>query len=718
MSVHRNDKGSSHGSHDSSHGRRQNKPLTEDEINSIIDNELEQSQLVKETKLATDVADAMDLYLGKPFGTEMDGRSHFVSRDVMDTIEWIMPVLMDIYTSTDTPVVIEPQNEEDVLGAAQETAFMSYVMNRQNPGFTIVHNFFKDCLMSKIGIVKNWWDETQESIEEEYENLTDAELDELLVDESVEVIQHTAIDEETKEETAELISNASHNVKIKRIKAEKQIRLENVPPEEFKIDRRAKSKADASMMAHITTKTVSDIIAMGITSRKTIERIATETGTSGESADQTILSAPFIARHREDSTDPKEFLSTRVDLGMRELVLEEVWIKIDQDNDGIAELRQIFRINKEILSNEAQDAFPFNFTSPILIPHKLIGLSVAELVADLQRIKSHLIRAMLDNINSANNGRFSVLEGAVNIEDLLTTRPLNIVRVRAQNALQRLDHPPLPPETFQMLGYLDQVREGRTGVNGVSQGLDEKIFGSNTPSSAVTQLMSAAQQRVQLIARVLAETGLREIYRDIHRLALTHVKAEQVFQLTGTFVTVKPDTWRSRRDFTVRVGTGHVNKEQKMFHLNLLTQDIQALISSGKENLVTDKNLYNLEKEKIMAAGFKNISDFITDPDRPGNEREPTADETAQQQQLDISIQIAQAELEIKNKAVAVKEAEVQIKAAELEIKQQDAQVSATRAEAEIQKLEHDKVIAELEVKLKQQELQLEKDQGRGVKIG
>lgn len=682
--------------------------LTEETLNAILDKELHDSVGMHEEKLAEDQGDAIDRYMGKKYGTEVDGRSHYVSRDVMDTIEWIMPTLMDIYYSTDTPVQIEPQNQSDIVQAQQETAYLSYVLNRKNPGFHIVHNFVKDGLLQKLGIVKHWWDESENAREEPYEQLTTAELEMLLSNEDVIVVEHTAFLD--GQETSDFIDDPSalHDVLITRVESHGQIKIENVPHEEFRIDRRATRKDNASYMGHVTIKTVSELIDMGF-DRDMIETLAMDAATNEGSEKNT--SPQHLARFHNDSTDPKEYIGTRTDLAMRELRLEEHYIRVDWNNDGIAEIRQVFRINKEIIENEEVPSFPFSFWSPLMMPHKLVGLSVVDLVEDLQKIKTHLTRAMIDNVNAANNGGWTVIQGMANLEDLMTTGPMRIVRQRVPDAVKRLDHPSLPPEAFQLLSYIDKVREERTGVNPLQQGMDEKVLGSNTAVGAVSQMMTAAMQRIQLIARVLAETGLKELFQSIHQLAQMHVGPGEVFRLHEQFIDVNPNEWVERIDFTVTVGTGHANKDQKLIHLNLLGQDIQNLVAGGGlGTLVSPQNLYNLMREKFQAAGFKDYSQFITDPSQV-EEQPPTEEEEMQKA-------ILLKEMELKEREAAREDAEVRIKVAEAQIKEGEARVSAAKAEAEIAQIRHEAAMREIELDLKQQELELEKQQGRGVKIG
>jgi len=676
--------------------------MTDREINVILDAEMRDSVGVEDDKLASDQGEAMDRYMGKLYGTEMDGRSQYVSRDVMDTVEWMMPTLMDIYYSTDEPVVIQPQGEDDIEAAEQETKYLAWLLNRRNDGFSIIHNFIKDGLINKIGVVKHWFDEDATVTEEVYEGLDDQELEALLSKSNVQVVEHTVFDAASGEELEDITGDVPllHDVRVAVESSKSKITLSNTAPENFRIARRGTSAKQAPYMSETQRVTVSDLISMGF-DREIIEGIARRKG--GMTDHDRTVSPQFLARFQNDSTDPRDFLSDRTDLANMELQLEEHYVKLDMDGDGIAEIRQIFRIGKDILSNEVWDSMPFTVWSPIMMPHKTVGLSLVDLVQDLQRIKTHLVRAMLDNVNFSNNGGFAIQEGMVNIDDLMTTRPLKIIREKVPNALRKLDTPNLPPEAFQMLQYIDTVREDRSGVSGLSKGQDDQALGSNTAAMSITQMMTAAQQRIQLIARVLAETGLREIYRAMHKLSLQHGDKETRFKLNGKFIQVDPTSWRTRDDFTVTVGTGFANKDQKMLHLNMLTQDTAQIVAAGGlGTLITPQNIYELQKAKYEAAGFKDFAKFITDPatQPPPQEEGPSAEE-----------QLAQLEAQVKIQ-------ELQIKQAKLQIEQQEAIFKQMESQARIQKMAHDAQIDVAELELKFQELDIEREQKRAVGIG
>ena len=441
------------------------------EFQGIVRNEIEQALGHYDTEYSQDRIDAMDYYLGEPFGNEQPDRSQVVSTEVSDTIEHIMPSLMRIFTQSDDYVRFVPHGPEDVAIAEQASDYCNWVINNDNRGFEIMHNWFKDALILKSGVVKFYWDEIIEVETEEYEGLNEDELTMLIADPEVKVVSR---DERTIGEDMEgpegiiIPAPIIYDVKIKRTKNSGNVRIENVPPEEFLIGNRAKSLDDANFVAHRSTMTVSDLVSMGY-ERDEVEQYAGYTDLD-ISEERTSRFEDLETSAVSDSNDPT----------MRNVLVTECYIRSDYDGDGVAEFRRVLTVGNgyHILENEEFDHIPFAMLSPILMPHRAIGRSVAELVMDVQLIKSTLMRQLLDNIYNTNNARVVAVEGQVNLDDLLTNRPGGIVRTRTAGAVQPLQVPEVSSSVFPALNYMDSVREQRTGISKQSMGLDAESLQS------------------------------------------------------------------------------------------------------------------------------------------------------------------------------------------------------------------------------------------------
>ena len=595
-------------------------------------------------KISAQRATAMSYYYGEPLGNEVEGRSSFVDSTVQDSIEWIKPSLMRVFASGDELVQFEPQGPEDVESAQQATDYVNYVLRRQNDGWSILYNWFTDALLQKNGIVKVWWEEYNGTQREEYKNLTEVELDKLLMDTEVEVIEHEAY--------TGYDGQMVHDIVIKRHQLDGKIVIENVPPEEFLINREAKSIQDARFVCHRVRKTLSEL-------REMYPDIDAE---ELKGADRFNLSwdAERWARHMNDNTGyPFDTNNTATEDAMKEYWLHESFIRTDYDGDGIAELRKVCTVGSTILANDEVDNIPFISLTPIKVPHKFFGLSIADLTIPLQQIKSVVTRNLLDNMYNQNFGRFAVLEGQANLDDLLTARPGGIVRVKSPQAVTPLATPPLEPYTFQMLEYIDNIRESRAGVARNAQGLDDKALTSHTTATAVNAVMTAAQSRVELIARQFAETGVKELMLRIYELLCKHMDRKRVVKLRNNWVEIDPSSWNDRMDATISVALGHGNKDQQVAQLMGLVQ----MASAQQGPMVSPANMYNLMSSLLKSMGYQNVNDFITPPDQ---QQPPQPDPMTQAQvnKLNTEAQVALGELEVKKQKVQneVKETELDAK--------------------------------------------------------
>ena len=237
-----------------------------------------------------------------------------------------------------------------------------------------------------------------------------------------------------------------------------------------------------------------------------------------------------------------------------------------------------------------------------------------------------------------------------------------------------------------MLEYLDGVRESRAGVSRMSQGLNENALTSHTTATAVNAVMGAANSRVELIARNFAETGVKDLMITIYELLHKNQDKQRVIMLRNEWVPVRPDVWNDKYDCTVSVALGQGNKDQQMAHLSQMLSFAGEAMKGGLQ-IVTEQNMYNLGASLVKAMGFQNVDDFLTDPSQiPPKQEGPSPEQQTQMM-------------------------ETQVKQKELEIKAAEMQIKAQKIQQEYQKLAVD-------ANLKQQEINLEREQNRAVAIG
>lgn len=643
--------------------------MSEDELTSIVSNEIQSAIGFHADEFEEERMRATDYYHGRAIGDEREGFSQVVSTDVHDSIEYLMPSIMRVFTETENYVEFTPRGPEDVQSAKQASQYCNWVINSANDGWTILHNFFKDALLYKLGVIKVHVEDKQQVDETEVEGVTFDDLQMLLDDDSVELVG------------TEMRDDGLYDVAIKRVTENKRIVLENVPPEEFLISTRAKSIDDARFVGHRTMMTMSDLIEMGV-DPDLLEEYASQV--------DPFVDQEIQQRHQEfdsgtdrNSLDPSQ--------AMVEVV--EAFMHVDYDGDGIAELRRLFTVGDgaHIIQNDPYDVKPFAVVSPILVPHRAIGRSVAELLFTTQVVKSQLQRQMLDNIYRLNNARLAYVDGQVNQDDILRNAPGSPIRMRAPGMVQEIKPQGLVQDSLAAINYIDHVREEKTGVSKAAQGLDADSLQSTT-AVAVNATISAAAGKVEMYVRTFAETGVKQLFRLILKRAMEFDIAPTVIRLRNEFVTMDPSTWKTEYDMTVNVGLGTGQTQEKMASLMAIAaKQEQILLQAGMDNPLVKPHQYAATLTKLVElAGFKDTQSYVARPEMVMQEMQMQQQAAAQQgpqmtpemMQAQAEVQMeqmkAQAQLDIERfKAQAKAELDRQIAEARLEIERYKAGVAS-----------------------------------------
>ncbi|HSQ91906.1 MAG TPA: hypothetical protein VLM19_07010, partial [Nitrospiraceae bacterium] len=300
------------------------------------------------------------------------------------------------------------------------------------------------------------------------------------------------------------------------------------------------------------------------------------------------------------------------DPSMKEFWVSDAYIEIDFDGDGVAELRHVIKIGTKVWLNEETDVVPFSCICPIILPHQFHGLSIADITADVQMTKSTLWRQMLNNLYLTNNPRSSVLEGQVNLDDLLTSRPGGVVRTRVPGAVTPLAVPFVAGESFPMLEYWDGVKENRTGVTRYNQGLDADSL--NKTAHGIQSILGQSLKRLEMVARIFAETGVKDLVRKVLHCVAKSGMQQMIVKLTNGYVAIDPKEWTNQYNITINVGLGTGNKDRMLQMLSMVGAKQLELKQTGRGYMISETNDYNLAVKLSEAAGFKNPELFFTDP--------------------------------------------------------------------------------------------------------
>jgi len=649
------------------------KKMTDAELVALVDNEFESSMGREGHDISQERAKAMDFYMSRPLGNEIEGQSSVRTSDVADVVDAIMPSLLRIFTISDNLVNFDPVGFEDIEASAQESDAVNYVFFKQNPAFMNLYSWFWDALVQKNGIVKAWWDETVEVTTETYEGLSEQELTLLMSDDELEPVEQ---EERTETITVPMVTpmgvlprdveQVVYDVKFKRTTKKGRARIEPVPPEEYRISSDATSvdPASARMTGHEREVTRSMAIQMGFDKDTVMSlpmsnmaaRTGEERSARNENAEELTVVNPTV--------DPAEEM----------ILLREAYIRCDYDGDGVSELRQVFTSGGELLSNEEADRTIFHVLCPKPIPHKHFGRSIADMIMDIQEVMTTLLRQTLDNLYLSDNPRHGVWEMGMSdntLEDLLSSQAGSIVRFDRppSEAYSQMATPFVAQHSFPAMEYFDKLARKRTGVHEDAEGLSPEAL-KNIQRGVMSSAMDMSRGKIEAIARIFAETGTKSVMLHIHELLRKHQDREMVVKLRNTWVEVDPSEWRERNDMTVAVGLGMGSRDTKLMHLQSIIELQQVYQQAGATGvLITPQNLWNTADELVKAADLKLTEKFFSKPQPDAEIGDKNAEQQSQFQQALLQVEQQKNELKAQKQ-----EFDAQKDIAQLQQKLQDQQ--------------------------------------------
>lgn len=651
--------------------------LSDSDIMAAIQDEESGAYGYLSGELANQRAQALDYYYGEDYGNEVEGRSRVKTTELSDVIESILPSLMKVFAGGEQVVKFSPRNAEDVQSAEQESDYINWLVLEKNQGFNVLYTWFKDALIQKNGYVIATWEDNKSVLEEVYEGLREEEMIFLLQDPEIEVLEHTQ--REVPDMDGMVIV---HDVKISKTDEDGELKIYNIPPEEMlvSIDCPTPNPKDANFVQWRTVRTISEVRELGY---DVPDDIADD--------EDYLLDLESNAR---DQFDEMNVDMDGADASTRRVVFKRSWIRMDANGDGIAELMFICHIGDTILHKDVVDLIPVSCLTPIPVPHRHIGRSYADLIMDLQLQKSTMLRQIFDNMYLANNARTAIDASRVNLDDLLTTTAGGVVRTQGapSESIMPLIAPQVAGAGFQMLEYIDTLVEVKTGVTKYNQGMDANSL--NKTASGISQIMSAAQQRVELVSRVFAETGIKDLFQTVHGIVSKHAKKTEIVQLRNQWIPIDPRQWAKRTDMVVTVGLGTGNKDQQLSHImNILTVMKEAM--AGGVPIVTPDNLYNAVIELTKNAGFKDADKFWTNPkDIPPPQPQPDPEVTKIQGQMQLEQMKSQVAMQTEQFKQQMQAQQIQ---QQNEIQAQaDLHKARIDAELEAQKLEFERWKTEL----------------------
>jgi len=577
--------------------------MDEGQIQNIASSAVADAIDFVESEIVSDRLKSQRYFDGEVDIGEEEGRSKIVATKVRDTVRAIKPSLMRVFLSTENPVEYVPTSAEDVAMSEQATKYANYVFQKNN-GYRMLNDAFHDALVKKTGILKVYWDEYDDVKIYDYDNLTEEELTLLMNEDGVEIL------EKTKEMSMEIdqfgmdVKVPRISVKISRRTEKGKICIESVPPEEFYVDRSAKSIDDAYCVAHKREMTVAELVNMGYD----FEEVSNMTGSS---VDDTFSEAEQFERTGYAEIDEEE----RLDPSMKLIEVTECYMKIDVYGTGQPMMHRIVLAGgrSQLLDYEPFGTLPFAVFEIDPEPHTFFGRSISDLIMNDQDSSTAMLRGILDNVALTNNPSIDVVEGQVNIDDVLNNEIGAIRRVKTQGAIQTNAVPFVAGQTLSAVQYMDLQTEAKTGITKASVGLDPDALQNQTATGAQLTAQAGAGH-VEVMARNLAEGGMKQLFKLLLELLVENSNEQEMMRLNGQFMPIDPRSWNTAMDVSVNVGIGMGREEQKAAALNQALQiQMQIYQTYGAQNgMVSLSQIRNTLGDLMALNGVRNADRYFT----------------------------------------------------------------------------------------------------------
>lgn len=600
-------------------GADEPQPLTEDDIAAIISQDIENAESFEDAESQASRIQALDYYMERPRGDEVSGRSQVVSTDFADVVEWVMPEVLKAYNSPDGTIQFEPVDDGDEAQAREETEATHYAFYAQNNGFLYIYTLVKDALMARNAIGKVYQDESVKISREEHTGLNDAEFADLLNPGDNTQVIPLAHEEHVTEVPAPPQLQAQgiltmpvtlHDITVKRIRSKGRTRAENIARECFLInpDHTSIDIEEARFTGQIRDTTEGDLILEGW-DPKLVRGLPThhQTDEDGEAA-----------ARRDSGSAAIEPGQSNLDRANRPIRVYECYKRLDVEGDGYPELYMVQVAGDSggytYMGHEAVDEHPFIATTSNIMTHTFEGRSLFDRIKQIHDLKTTLLRNILDNLYFTNNQRHEVVTGMVNLDDMLTNRPGGMVRVKAPGMVNPIPVNPVGAEAYTFLEYLDRERGNKVGV-----APDDARQNNRLPTDTahgIERLMSAKEELVGLMIRIIGETGIGPTMLKFRNLLVRYQDSEMPAKVSGKMTTVQPRSWRDTRTLKVATGLSSGDRGRKVQVIReVIGQQATVAAQGGKGTLVTDKNMFRGLTDFIRYSQIGDVTDYWQDPD-------------------------------------------------------------------------------------------------------
>ncbi len=590
-------------------------------------------------ELTQDRQNALKAYLGKPIGNEVDGNSTVQSLDVADMIDAMLTQIMPTFSNDDL-IQFEATSEQDEEQARTESSFCNYVIMEKNKGFILFETLIKDALLSKNATAKVRVDIKEDIEKERYKDLNDEEM--------YVVLQPT---KKNQEVITSKFDQKKGIVNLKRITTTRKLIVEAVAPENFSITSEHKSPylEDCTYCVERYWSTKSNLIEEGYDPAMVMNL---PTSTADTKADS-------IERNQID--DEQNFFNTSPSMQIVEL--EEHYIRIDQDGDGVAELHKVLTCENNLLSNEEVDCIPYANGVAWLMGHRFYGLSAYDKLKNVQASKTHFLRQMEDNARAGNHQKTRVIEDQVEMDDFLNGRHNAIQRVESMDSAMDVPVNDITPSCLLVMDYWDKVRTERSGSS-LDLQANSMTMPSNVGDQGVNTLVANLEKVTALITSNICETLVYSTYLIVHKFLRLHFQEELNAKMGGQWNTTNPSQWLERDQVNVVVPPTNSEKIQQQVALEKVLVQSTAELQAGKGGITTDEgSIYQIKLDHMRMSGIPHPEKYLVNPESPeaqqaAQQAQHMQQQEAQRQEQKQDMQYMQ-QLQLQSRTVDNQQAEV-----------------------------------------------------------
>jgi len=695
--------------------------INEGELLASLENSINAADSYAESEIGQQRDKGHRYYYGQPMGNERTGRSQHVSMDVFDAVESVKAMLMETFSADRDICRFDPQTAEDFVPAKMATALTNYIFYRENKGTKILHDVIHDALVAKTGIVKRYYKNYYEYDEETFEGLDEAGFSMLASDEAVTITEYAEEAQAVQAQdpqTGQMVeaSQVMYSGELVRKIDKSKICIEVIPPEDFLITPRATDEEDADFCSHRTSRTRGELLSEGydpeLVQRLDEDKDLHEDGSLGRDS---------VDNYRHDD-------SYESDNDREYVTIYESYMKKYRDDLQKCVVLKVLHSRRVLLDLEIVSEKPFRYFTPFPLPHRFHGMSLADVLFDIQKTQSSLKRGVVDHTFMTNTSRFIAnLSLVKNPRDLLDNKVGAIIDVNSpnpENVVRPMPMPNLSGTVFQAIENLETEKEARSGMSRMARGMDSTVVSKQNSSDLITQFMNASNRRIMVMARNLAENFLKPLMHDIYRLAIENEKAEKMIQLDGQFVPVNPQFLGDRTEMSVAVAL--TPEEQAQEAQLLLSLDGQFTMNPNDPTLggmYTAPQRHAMLSRAFELLNIKNGASFLFDPNSPEYQQQQQAMQQQQMQAEEEAKLLAQQQAEfnadITSRQVSVLEGQLELDV----LKEQQKMVLETQKQEHLEEEKDSRLLMDVEkqnhdMEMDEKELAVEKEQKRNVSIG